>query len=41
MPTSNQIRVGVVGLGHLGKFHAENYVKLAKQKDARFTLVAL
>jgi predicted dehydrogenase len=34
------MRVGVVGLGHLGKFHAENYARLARAKSAGFTLVA-
>ena len=35
------LRVGVVGLGHLGKFHAENYAKLCRARDAGFTLAAL
>jgi predicted dehydrogenase len=35
------LRVGVVGLGHLGHFHAENYSKLAKEKNADFELAAL
>jgi predicted dehydrogenase len=28
------LRIGVVGLGHLGKFHAENYAKLGKHNSA-------
>lgn len=35
------LRVGVVGLGHLGKFHAENYAKLAKRNPALLKLAAL
>jgi predicted dehydrogenase len=35
------LRIGVVGLGHLGKFHAENYVKLAKHAPERLTLAAV
>ncbi|MFH0937786.1 MAG: hypothetical protein V1899_00645 [Planctomycetota bacterium] len=35
------LRVAVVGLGHLGKFHAETYNKLAHRKNAALTLVAL
>lgn len=35
------MRVGVIGLGHLGKFHAENYARLARNKDAGFTLAAV
>jgi predicted dehydrogenase len=35
------LRLGVVGLGHLGKFHAENYVKLAKKNPALLKLAAL
>jgi predicted dehydrogenase len=34
------LRIGVVGLGHLGKFHAENYAKLAK-KTPSIKLAAL
>jgi predicted dehydrogenase len=34
------LRIGVVGLGHLGKFHAENYIKLVKRNPA-LKLVAL
>jgi len=37
----NPLRVGVVGLGHLGKFHAESYARLAKKHSALFTLSAL
>jgi predicted dehydrogenase len=37
--TNQPLRIGIVGLGHLGKFHAENYVKLAK-KNPRITLAA-
>jgi predicted dehydrogenase len=39
MPTP--LRIGVVGLGHLGKFHAENYAKLAKRSPGLLTLAAL
>jgi len=35
------LRVGVIGLGHLGKFHAENYAKLAKKNPKILTLAAL
>lgn len=35
------LRVGVIGLGHLGRFHAENYAKLAREKRAGFELAAL
>jgi predicted dehydrogenase len=35
------LRVGVIGLGHLGKFHAENYAKLAKKNPTVLTLAAL
>jgi len=35
------LRVGVVGLGHLGRFHAENYAKLARKRKAAFKLTAL
>ncbi|MEI6235681.1 MAG: Gfo/Idh/MocA family oxidoreductase [Planctomycetota bacterium] len=34
------LRIGVVGLGHLGKFHAENWAKLAK-RDGALKLAAL
>ncbi|HEY3322265.1 MAG TPA: Gfo/Idh/MocA family oxidoreductase [Planctomycetota bacterium] len=34
------LRIAVVGLGHLGKFHAENYVKLAKKSPELLTLAA-
>src|SRR5258706_3757310 len=34
------LRIAVIGLGHLGKFHAENYLKLSKVKGAGFILVA-
>lgn len=37
----NPLRIGVVGLGHLGKFHAETYARLAKKHSALFTLSAL
>ena len=35
------MRIGVVGLGHLGKFHAETYARLAKKKNSQLTLSAL
>jgi predicted dehydrogenase len=35
------LRIGVVGLGHLGKFHAENYAKLAKRLPNLLQLSAL
>lgn len=35
------LRVGVIGLGHLGRFHAENYAKLARKRGAGFKLAAL
>lgn len=35
------LRIGVIGLGHLGKFHAENYAKLAKKHPSLLTLSAL
>lgn len=35
------LRVAVVGLGHLGKIHAEIYTRLAKKKGADFTLAAV
>jgi predicted dehydrogenase len=38
---SQPLRVAVVGLGHLGKFHAENYVKLARKKNAPIVLAGL
>jgi predicted dehydrogenase len=38
MNPAKPLRVGVVGLGHLGKFHAENYVKLCRQKNSPYTL---
>ena len=34
------LRIGVVGMGHLGKFHAENWARLAK-RDGALKLVAL
>lgn len=34
------LRIGVVGLGHLGKFHAENYVKLARKNPQLLTVAA-
>ena len=41
MNPAKPLRVGVVGLGHLGKFHAENYVKLCRQKNSPYTLALL
>lgn len=38
---SQPLRVAVVGLGHLGKFHAENYAKLARKKHAPIVLAGL
>lgn len=35
------LRVGVAGLGHLGKFHAENWAKLEKKSGGRIKLAAL
>lgn len=35
------LRVGVIGLGHLGRFHAENYARLARKRNAGFQLAAL
>lgn len=35
------LRLGVIGLGHLGKFHAENYAKLAKRSPDLLQLTAL
>jgi predicted dehydrogenase len=35
------LRVGVIGLGHLGRYHAENYARLARKRNAGFKLVAL
>lgn len=35
------LRIGVVGLGHLGKFHAENYAKLQKRNPELVKLAAL
>src|SRR6185436_18524371 len=35
------LRVGVIGLGHLGKFHAENYAKLARKNPTVLSLAAL
>lgn len=40
MPTKTPLRIGVAGLGHLGKFHAENWARLAK-RNAALKLVAL
>jgi len=37
----NSLRIGVIGLGHLGKFHAENYAKLAKRNPTLLKLTAL
>jgi len=37
---SSITRIGVVGLGHLGKFHAENWARLAK-RDPSLKLAAL
>jgi predicted dehydrogenase len=34
------IRIGVVGLGHLGKFHAETYAKLCHKRNSPYTLAA-
>ncbi len=34
------LRIGIVGLGHLGKFHAENWARIAK-RDASLKLAAL
>ena len=34
------LRIGVAGMGHLGKFHAENWAKIAK-RDAGIRLTAL
>jgi predicted dehydrogenase len=39
LPMSGALRVGVIGLGHLGKFHAENYVKICK-RNPQFVLAA-
>jgi predicted dehydrogenase len=35
------LRVAVVGLGHLGKFHAETYTRLAQKKNPAVTLAAV
>ncbi|MCY3022700.1 MAG: Gfo/Idh/MocA family oxidoreductase [Planctomycetota bacterium] len=35
------LRVGVVGLGHLGRFHVETYARLQKKNPALLTLAAL
>ena len=35
------LRIAVVGLGHLGKIHAEIYARLARKKGLDFTLAAL
>ena len=35
------LRVGVAGLGHLGKFHAENWARLEKKNPGRIKLAAL
>jgi len=41
MERMNPIRIGVVGLGHLGKFHAENHAKLAKKNPKLLKLSAV
>lgn len=35
------LRIGVIGLGHLGKFHAETYARIQKRDPASVTLAAL
>jgi predicted dehydrogenase len=35
------LRVGVVGLGHLGKFHAENFARLCHRRGSTNTLAAV
>jgi predicted dehydrogenase len=35
------LRIGVIGVGHLGKFHAENYARLAERRGSGFQLAAL
>jgi predicted dehydrogenase len=37
----NPLRMGVVGLGHLGKFHAETYARLAQKKNPSVVLAAV
>lgn len=38
---STPLRIGVAGIGHLGKFHAENWLKLEKKNPGRIKLAAL